>query len=81
MTGEFNEKGLTDDMEGLSPLQIGEIEGWTKFYDKEYTFVGKLIGRCIPLVVYITLAREMHSTLLNARNKDWHFEKFFAILI
>ena len=45
VTGEFNEKGLTDDVEGLTPFQIGEIEGWTKFYEKEYTFVGKLIGR------------------------------------
>ena len=54
VTGEFNEKGLTDDLEGLSPLQVGEIDGWTKFYDKEYTFVGKLIGRCVAsfFVIY-----------------------------
>ena len=52
VTGEFDEKGLTDDLEGLSPLQIGEIEGWTKFYDKEYTFVGKLIGRYNILCPY-----------------------------
>ena len=47
MTGEFNEEGLTDDLEGLSPMQIGEVDGWVKFYDKDYTFVGKLIGRCV----------------------------------
>ena len=45
VTGEFNGEGLTDDLEGLSPLEIGEIEGWTQFYEKQYTFVGKLIGR------------------------------------
>ena len=45
VTGEFNEEGLTDDLEGLFPLQIGELDNWTQFYDKEYTFVGKLIGR------------------------------------
>ena len=43
--GEFNEEGLTDNLGGFSPLQIGEIDGWVKFYDKTYTFVGKLIGR------------------------------------
>ena len=47
VTGEFNEEGLTDDLEGFSPMQIGEIDGWVKFYDKEYTYVGKLIGRCV----------------------------------
>lgn len=45
VTGQFDEEGLTDDVEGLSPLQLGEIEGWIKFYNEEYTYVGKLIGR------------------------------------
>ena len=45
VTGEFDEKGLIDDLEGFSPLQIGEIDDWVKFYDKDYTFAGKLIGR------------------------------------
>ena len=45
VTGEFNEEGLTDDLDGFTPLQIGEIDGWVKFYDKTYTYVGKLIGR------------------------------------
>lgn len=45
VTGQFDEEGLTDDVEGLSPLQLGEIEGWIKFYNDEYTYVGKLIGR------------------------------------
>ena len=45
VTGEFNEEGLIDDVEGLTALQLGELEEWMKFYDKDYTFVGKLIGR------------------------------------
>ena len=45
VTGEFNEEGLTDDLTGLSPLDLTEIENWVKLYDKDYTFVGKLIGR------------------------------------
>ncbi len=45
VTGEFNEEGLTDDVSEMTPLQLGEIDGWVKFYEKEYTYVGKLIGR------------------------------------
>lgn len=45
VTGEFDDKGLRDDLEGLTALQLGELEDWVKFYDKDYTFVGKLIGR------------------------------------
>lgn len=45
MTGEFDEEGLTDDITDLTPLQLGEIENWVKFYGDDYTYVGKLIGR------------------------------------
>ena len=45
VTGEFNEEGLTDDLTGLNPLELTEIDNWVKLYDKDYTFVGKLIGR------------------------------------
>ena len=45
VTGQFDEEGLTDDVEDLTPMQLGEIDSWIQFYDKEYTFVGKLIGR------------------------------------
>ena len=45
VTGEFNEEGLVETIDGLTPLEVGEIDRWTKFYDTDYTFVGKLIGR------------------------------------
>lgn len=45
VTGEFNDEGLTDDLTGLSPLQLTEIENWVEFYTKDYTYVGLLIGR------------------------------------
>lgn len=62
VTGEFDEKGLIDDISGLSPLQLGELEDWVKFYKNDYTYVGKLIGR------YYT--REGSPT------KDWyHYQK------
>lgn len=58
VTGEFNDEGLTDDIEGLTPLQLGELEDWVKFYDKDYTFVGKLIGR--------------FNTKEGSRTKEWY---------
>ncbi len=45
VTGQFDEEGLVDDVEGLSPLQLGEVDSWVKMYNKDYTYVGKLIGR------------------------------------
>lgn len=45
VTGKFDDEGLIDDVEGLSPLELGEMENWLKFYDTDYTFVGKLIAR------------------------------------
>lgn len=44
VTGEFNEKGLIPDIEGLTPQQVLSIDEWAKFYHKDYTYVGKLIG-------------------------------------
>ena len=45
VTGKFDDEGLIDDVEGLSPLELGELDNWVKFYDKDYSFVGKLIAR------------------------------------
>ena len=45
VTGKFDDEGLIDDVEGLSPLELGEMDNWLKFYDTDYTFVGKLIAR------------------------------------
>ncbi len=45
ITGEFDEEGLIDNIEGFTPGQVADLDGWVKFYDKDYTFVGKLIAR------------------------------------
>ena len=44
VTGEFNEKGLIDDIRGLKPAEINELQTWIDFYNKDYTFYGKVIG-------------------------------------
>lgn len=45
VTGDFTEDGLTDDVSDLSPSQIVALYDWLTFYQKEYTPVGRLIGR------------------------------------
>ncbi|KAK2816344.1 hypothetical protein Q7C36_022615 [Tachysurus vachellii] len=45
VTGEFTDAGLTDDVSDLSPSQIVALYDWLAFYQKDYTPVGKLIGR------------------------------------
>ncbi|XP_026854233.2 neuferricin [Electrophorus electricus] len=45
VTGDFSEAGLSDDVSDLSPSQIVALYDWLTFYEKEYTPVGRLIGR------------------------------------
>ncbi|XP_066516149.1 neuferricin [Hoplias malabaricus] len=45
VTGDFTEVGLSDDVSDLSPSQIVALYDWLAFYQKDYTPVGKLIGR------------------------------------
>jgi predicted heme/steroid binding protein len=45
ISGDFTDEGLTDDVSELTPLQLLEVDNWVKFYDKDYTLVGKLIAR------------------------------------
>ncbi|XP_071789674.1 neuferricin-like [Asterias amurensis] len=45
VTGEFNEEGLGDDVEDFSPKQMMEVNTWVEFYKKEYTHIGKVVGR------------------------------------
>lgn len=44
VTGEFNEKGLVDDIRDLKPGEINELQNWIDFYNNDYTFYGKVIG-------------------------------------
>ncbi|XP_071453223.1 neuferricin [Hetaerina americana] len=45
VTGDFTETGLSDDVLNLSPQELRALKKWHNFYEKEYKFVGKLIGR------------------------------------
>lgn len=45
VSGEFNDAGLTDDVEGLSYQDYIGLDEWSKFYRKDYKYVGKVVGR------------------------------------
>lgn len=45
VTGVFSREKATDDVKGLSPEDMLGIKEWLDFYRKDYTYVGKLIGR------------------------------------
>ena len=44
VSGDFTEKGLSEDLTGLSDLEILSIQEWLIFYKEHYTYVGKLSG-------------------------------------
>lgn len=45
VTGKFVREEATDDVNGLSPEEMMGVKDWLDFYRKDYTYVGKLIGR------------------------------------
>lgn len=45
VSGDFTEEGLTDDITGLSSTDYIGLDEWVKFYQSDYKYVGKLIGR------------------------------------
>lgn len=44
VSGDFSEKGLVDDVEGLGYQDLLGIFDWIKFYEKDYDLVGYLEG-------------------------------------
>ena len=41
VTGQFDEEGLTDDIEGLSTQDYLGLDEWLNFYKSDYKFVGE----------------------------------------
>ncbi|KAK3083540.1 hypothetical protein FSP39_025050 [Pinctada imbricata] len=44
ITGDFTEAGLTENIDDFDLQQIKGIAEWVEFYQKQYKFIGKLIG-------------------------------------
>ena len=74
VTGDFNKAGLIDEIDGLSDDECVALNDWAKFYDSEYTFVGKVIGNFYDKDGKETVAlKDFHEKLKNglkAREKD-----------
>jgi len=71
VTGEFNEKGLTDQVENLTPSQIAGIRDWADgTYHKEYKYVGKLIGNFYDEKGEPTAALEKVYEMLEVHQKE-----------
>ena len=45
VTGKFAREEATDDVKDLSPEEMMSVKEWLDFYRKDYTYIGKLIGR------------------------------------
>ena len=69
-TGEFNDKGLIDDITELDHDSIRSIADWVFMYDEDYTFVGKLIGTYFNEKGEATAALKNAEKLLKKANKQ-----------
>uniref|UniRef100_A0A1Y1MCK6 Cytochrome b5 heme-binding domain-containing protein n=1 Tax=Photinus pyralis TaxID=7054 RepID=A0A1Y1MCK6_PHOPY len=45
VTGKFKDAEASDDVIGLTNKELLSLDNWVKFYEKQYTKVGKVIGR------------------------------------
>ena len=72
---QFDDEGLTDDVENLSPSDYLGLEEWVNFYHKDYTYVGKLAGRFFnihgsPTDYYRKLQQWMSEAKEDAQSKE-----------
>ncbi|XP_070210922.1 neuferricin-like [Littorina saxatilis] len=45
VTGDFSEKGVTDDISGFTNAEILSLDEWKGLYDRDYIYVGKVVGK------------------------------------
>ncbi|XP_077021712.1 neuferricin isoform X3 [Tamandua tetradactyla] len=45
VTGDYSEAGLLDDISDLSFSDMLTLQNWLSFYEENYKFIGKVIGR------------------------------------
>ncbi|XP_040099653.1 neuferricin isoform X2 [Oryx dammah] len=45
VTGDYSEAGLVDDVSDLSFSEMLTLQNWLSFYEKNYKFIGRVIGR------------------------------------
>lgn len=62
ITGEFNDKGLTDDISSLAPQEIKKLNDWVEFYNKNYIYKGT--SNIVHHFIYLQLTYNVKIFLL-----------------
>ncbi|XP_033748546.1 neuferricin-like [Pecten maximus] len=70
VSGDFTEAGLVDDITGLSLTDIRGLDDWVKFYRKDYTYVGKIVGNFYDAAGTPTTAYREYEKQLAAAEDD-----------
>ena len=42
VSGDFTDKGLIEDIAGLTHTDLLGLEDWKKFYNKDYKYIGRI---------------------------------------
>ncbi|KAL1487978.1 hypothetical protein ABEB36_015358 [Hypothenemus hampei] len=78
ITGNFNDQAKSDDVTGFSEQELRSLNNWFKFYLKEYSKVGMLIGRYYDELGNLTPYGRQIKKLIQAaeqKNQDMEREK------
>ncbi|XP_057569940.1 neuferricin isoform X2 [Hippopotamus amphibius kiboko] len=74
VTGDYSEAGLVNDVSDLSLSEMLTLQNWLSFYEKNYEFIGRVIGRFyredgLP-TPELTQAEAMITKALEANKQD-----------
>lgn len=81
MTGDYSEAGLVDDVSDLSFSEMLTLQNWLSFYEKNYVFVGRVIGRFYSEdgqpTPELTHVEAMITKGLEANKQEWKEKQKF----
>uniref|UniRef100_T1JID8 Cytochrome b5 heme-binding domain-containing protein n=1 Tax=Strigamia maritima TaxID=126957 RepID=T1JID8_STRMM len=81
VTGDFSPEGLTDDITDFTPQQMLSLYNWLNFYETDYKYLGRIIGRYYddtgrPTDALEKLAALLESALEKAKEENEERKKF-----
>ncbi|XP_069917350.1 neuferricin isoform X3 [Oryctolagus cuniculus] len=81
VTGDYSEAGLVDDVSDLSFSEMLTLQNWLSFYEKNYVFVGRVIGRFYSEdgqpTPELTHVEAMITKGLEANKQEWKEKQKF----
>ena len=85
MTGDFTEKGLVSNVDGLTSADYEGLAGWIDFYFKDYEFVGTscnlfLVDNLVyfQTLIAVSTSNSVASTLV--QSTELQFSQFYFAL-